>query len=340
MAHELEIVNGNAQMMYVGETPWHGLGTKLDAPPTIEEALVASGLNWNVNALPLFAEVPVGDHTSRTIKVAVPGKAIVRDTDNTVLGRVGDDYTPVQNREAFGFFDEAIAEGLVSLETAGSLRGGTRIWVMAHINDTTVDVVRNDPVKAYFLLSNSFDGTLAVKVGFTGVRVVCQNTLTLAHHNDRSHLVKVRHTKNVGRALEQLKEVVNWQKDAFLATVDQFRALANTGCDEETLRKYVTKVFEPELKVRNQNKDEEKAETSAEKSVDKLLAKIIPLFESGKGNDRPGVRGTLWAGYNAVTEYQTWERGRENDTRLDSLWFGLNGKTNARAFDVALKMAA
>lgn len=340
MAHELEIVNGNASMFSVTETPWHGLGTILDNPPTIQEALVAAGLNWNVRGLPLFANVPAGDHTDRVVQVAVPGQAIVRDSDNKVLGRVGDDYVPVQNHEAFGFFDDAIEAGLVTLETAGSLRGGTRIWVMAHINDTTVDVIKNDPVKAYFLLSNSHDGTLAVRVGFTGVRVVCQNTLTLAHHNDKSHLVKVRHTKNVTKALEQLKDVVNWQKGAFLATVEQFRTLANTGCDEETLKKYVEKVFEPELQTRNKDKAMTKAEASAEKSVDRLLSKVIPLFEGGKGNDRPGVRGTLWAAYNAVTEYQTWERGRENDTRLDSLWFGLNGKTNARAFDVALQMAA
>lgn len=332
MAHEIE------NMMFVGQTPWHGLGKELSSPPSIEEALVQGGLDWNVNTFPLYANIPLGttDAQGRAqfLKVPAGSNAIIRDSDNSVLGTVGKGYTPVQNKDAFNFFNEAIAAGFVNLETAGSLRGGRRVWMLANILNTEADVVAGDPVKAYFLISNSHDGTLAVRVGFTGVRVVCQNTLSLAHHNAKSKLIQVRHTKNVKAGLEKLKEIVDWQRGTFKATVEQFQALAQLGCNEQTLRTYVSQVFETELAVRT---DDEESQTE---SVDRLMEKITPLFVTGRGNNMPGVAGTMWAAYNAITEYQTWERGRESDTRLDSLWFGQNAKTNQRAFDVAIRMAA
>jgi phage/plasmid-like protein (TIGR03299 family) len=336
MAHEVE------NMMFVGQTPWHGLGKAMISPPaTVEEALVQGGLDWRVNSFPMYSNIPLGttdlQGRAQFLKVPLPGQALIRDSDNSVLGTVGDGYKAVQNGEAFSFFNEALAAGLCDIETAGSLRGGRRVWMLAQIKDATHDVVANDPVKAYFLVSNSHDGTLAVRVGFTGIRVVCQNTLSMAHHNNKSKLLQVRHTKNVSKGLEKLKEIVDWQRGTFKATVEQFRHLAKLGCTEATLRKYVETVFEPELEARGQDGKDTEARTE---SVDRLMAKVLPLFQSGRGNNLPGVSGTLWAAYNAVTEYQTWERGRENDTRLDSLWFGQNGKTNERAFEVAMKMAA
>jgi len=336
MAHELEIVNGNASMFYVGSKPWHGLGVQLDAPPSIEEAIRCAGLDWKVNTHQLYANVQ--DSDGFTIAVGTESKAVIRSTDNKVLGVVGADYTPVQNAEAFEFFQPAIEAGFCQLETAGSLRGGSRVWALARILDTTHDVVAGDPVNGYFLLSNSHDGSLAIRVGFTGIRVVCANTLTLAHHNSRSKLVQVRHTKNVSKGLEKLKEIVDWQRGQFASTVEQLRTLASYGVNEETLKAYVTEVFEPEIKLRKLTEDSEK------KSYAKLLAKVVPLFEGvgagGQGNNLPGVRGTMWGAYNAVTGYLSHERGRDNDTRLDSLWFGLNQKTNQRALEVALRMAA
>jgi len=342
MAHEVE------SMMFVGETPWHGLGKRLiDAPKTVEEALIAADLNWDVKVFPLYAKIPLEttDEAGRKqfLQLPVGGRAVIRTSDNSVLGQVGKGYTPVQNREGFAFFNTALESGLVNIETAGSLRGGKRVWMLANILNTEADVVNGDPVKAYFLVSNSHDGTLAVRVGFTGVRVVCQNTLSLAHHEGKGKLIQVRHTKNVKDALGKLQEIVDWQRGTFAASVEQMRFLASKGCNAETLRKYVELVFEPELK--NRNKDtaavsEDAAEEQSEESIDKLMEKIEPLFVGGRGNAMPGVAGTLWAAYNAITEYQTWDRGRSADTRLNSLWFGANKKTNERAFEVALQLAA
>jgi phage/plasmid-like protein (TIGR03299 family) len=328
MAHEIET------MAFVGETPWHGLGVRLDAPPSIEEMLKQSGLDWNVVTKPSF--IVLDDATAPNGKrvVALDTKAVVREKDMKVLGEVGSSYEPVQNKDAFNFFQPALEQGFCEFETAGSLRGGRRIWALARIKDTTHDVVNGDPVNGYFLLSNSHDGTLAIRCGFTGIRVVCQNTLTLAHHNQKSKLLQVRHTKNVKDALSKLQEIVDWQRGTFKATVEQMKALAHKGCSAEQLRKYVETVFEPEIKTRSLS------EESTQESYDRLMEKIEPLFVHGRGNDMPAVAGTMWAAYNAVTEYLTWERGRENDTRLEALWFGASKKTSERAFDEALRTAA
>jgi hypothetical protein len=134
--------------------------------------------------------------------------------------------------------------------------------------------------------------------------------------------------------LEKLGEIVDWHRNQFKATVEQMKELAACGCDEKTLRSYVEQVFEPEVKTRATSLE------GAKEAYDRLMEKIVPLFENGRGNNMKGVRGTMWGAYNSLTEYATWGRGRDSDTRLESLWFGTNGKTNQRAFEVAVKMAA
>lgn len=318
--HEVE------SMMYVGEVPWHGLGKKLEQPPTPREAIVMAGLDWEVRTEPLHMNV--GGQ-----QVSVPANATVRSTDNRVLGVVGPSYVPVQNVDAFDWFIPFIDEGLVTLETAGSLRGGKRVWILARVIDGTTDIVKGDPIERFVLLSNSHDGTLAVRAGFTATRVVCQNTLSYAHNSKASKLLRIRHTKNANEALKTVRDIMNVANEEFEASVEQMRALARYRVDEKTVAEYVRKVFNP--KVVEGGANEEKDTTSS----DRLVSKIVPLFESGRGNDLPGVQGTMWAAYNAVTEYLTHERGNDRDVRLDSQWFGDSAKLGMRALQVANKMA-
>jgi phage/plasmid-like protein (TIGR03299 family) len=335
MAHEIEIVDGVASHFYVGATPWHGLGTKLDNPPTIKEAIVLAGLKWTVSTNQLFANVQVGtSEEGEPIlrQVTAPSRAIIRSSDQSVLGVVGEGYTPVQNETAFEFFQPAVDAGLVTLETAGSLHNGKRIWVLAKLTGMEMEVVKNDPVNAYVLLSSGHDGKCAVDVGPTATRVVCQNTLTIA--TKTSKLLKVRHTKNAEFALKEIQAALDFQKNEFRASISAMRRMAAYGVDTQTIKDYIKEVFEPEIKLRSLTKESE------EKSYDKLTAKIMPLFENGRGNDMQGVRGTMWGLYNGVTEYLTHERGREVDTRIESLWFGQAKKTSERAFATAIKIAA
>ena len=155
-------------MFYVREAPWHGLGVRVESALNSEDALVMSGLNWNVIQKPIMT-------ASGNL---IPGyKANIRDTDNRVLGVVTDRYRVVQNSEAFAFTDALLGEG-VRYETAGSLQDGKKIWILAKLPDKYI--IEGDQIDPYLVFSSSHDGSGSIKVAMTPIRVVCQNTLNLA----------------------------------------------------------------------------------------------------------------------------------------------------------------
>jgi len=322
MAHELEIINGEAQMFYRGEVPWHKLGRYIDPQKklTSEEAIVAAGLNWNVQSKPLY----LADGT------LAPSNAIVREDNNKILGVVSDKYTPLQNSEAFKFFDPFIDSGEAQFETAGSLRDGKRIWALAKINKDPLVIAGNDIVEKHILLSNSHDGTMAVRVGFTPIRVVCNNTLSMALQKGTSQLIRLKHTGNLHENLERVGEIMNLANQQFEATADQYRFLANKTVSSADLERFVKLVFTgPKYEL---------LEKEGLKVNQQIIAKIIPLFEKGRGNDMREIKGTAWAAYNAVNEYLQYERGNNEDSRLDSMWFGDSATLNQKALNIITKM--
>lgn len=155
-------------MFYVRETPWHGLGTRVVEAPSSAEALIMAGLDWSVVQEPIYT----GNDD------LIEGyKANVRDTDRKVLGVVTDRYKVIQNNEAFAFTDELLGEG-VRYETAGSLQGGKKVWLLAHMPHEYI--ISGERISPYLLFSNNHDGSGAIKVALTPIRVVCNNTLNLA----------------------------------------------------------------------------------------------------------------------------------------------------------------
>ena len=313
MAHLVE------SMMYVGDTPWHGLGTAIpeDKKISVREAIVAAKLNWQVNLRHVFTDHPKGG------KLGILDQyAVYRTSDDAFLGMVGPDYVPLQNEQALGWFQPFLDAKEATLETAGSLKGGRQVWALAKIRDGNMDVSNNDPVSHYILLSNAHDGSVAVRVGFTPIRVVCNNTLTLAIGSKASQLLKVRHSRNLHVNLELIRETMKVARHEFSATVEQYRQLHRRGIDVAGLEKYVRVVFSlPE-----------------DKGGTELIPNIIYLFERGRGNQEAGR--TYWGAYNAVTEYLNYFRGRSQDNTLSSLWFGESTNVNRQALNVALKMAA
>ena len=322
MAHELEIVNGDAQMFWVGDVaPWHRLGKRLIQAPTVEEGIRAAGLDWEVGLKDLFT---MGENG---LYEMVDHKATYRKSDNKTLGVVGPSYEPLQNIDAFNFFNPFLEAKQATLETAGSLFDGKRVWILAKIcrDDSVIVAKSDDRVAKYILLSNSHDGSLAVRVGFTPVRVVCNNTLTMAI-NAKKDLLRIRHTAKMKESLIKVQEIMNVANATFEATAEQYRALASLEINQLDLARYVRKVFA--VKDDEENPDANKT----------LLGKIVPLFEHGKGNDLEGVKGTMWAGYNAITEYLTHFRGKDDERRFDNVMFGQGNSLNQKALTVALEM--
>ncbi len=319
MAHEVE------SMVYVGKTPWHGLGVAVPEGKklSIEEAIVAAGLDWEVKLRRLFTKNDMGTHVD-----ILDHFVTFRGRDNTVLGVVGKDYEPLQNLDAFNWFQPFLESGEATIETAGSLRGGAKVWVLAKVSRDPLVVRKEDLMEHYVLLSNSHDGSLAVRVGFTPIRVVCNNTLCLAYESKASKLLRVRHTSRILQNLEEIRETVNLAQTEFAATVDQYKHLARKEINSSDLVRYVRIVFS--FKEKPKNKRHENQE--------KIVPAVLRLFEDGRGS-RAASRN-YWGAYNAVNEYLNYFRGKTQDNTLSSLWFGEGAQLNRKALDIATKMAA
>jgi phage/plasmid-like protein (TIGR03299 family) len=314
MAHEIE------SCAFAGSTPWHGLGTALEEADLYswESVCKKSGLNWSVELVPLV--------TTDT-QAKVDHKGVRRTSDGRILGCVGPRFTPLQNKEAFQWFQPFLDAKEAQLHTAGSLRQGSRVWVLAKLNRDPIEVAPGDTVEKYLLLSHGHDGSLAVRAGFCPTRVVCWNTLALAIRSDASKLIRVKHTRDLHQNLANIREVMDVANQEFEATAEQYRLLARKSICKADLEKYVRRV----LKV----KDDEQPSTRTQNTI----AEIIGLCESGKGNDLPTVRGTLWTCYNGVSEWLSYQRGHNQDSRLNSLWFGDSANLNKHALQTALDMA-
>lgn len=201
-------------MFYVRETPWHGLGTKVQEAPTSKDALILEGLDWSVVQEPVYT----GQN-----ELVQGYKANVRDSDRKVLGVVTDRYKIVQNGEAFSFTDTLLGEG-VRYETAGSLQGGKSVWLLAHLPHEYI--ISGERISPYLLFSNTHDGSGAVKVAITPIRVVCCNTLNLALQTAKRSW-SMNHTGNVKDKMEEAKNTL------FLAD----RYMEELGKEFENLRK-------------------------------------------------------------------------------------------------------
>jgi phage/plasmid-like protein (TIGR03299 family) len=338
MAHELTITDGRVEMAYTDAKPWHSLGTYVTPEIGKNRQLFMEAANMNkLHAL----------HQLQTAEgIKVDRYAVVRD-DGKVVGNVGARYTLLQNHEAFAWFDEFLNLGEATFNTAGTLKEGAVVWILAKLNKNPMEVAAGDLVEKYLLLSHSHDGSLAVRVGFTPVRVVCANTLSMAHGGDASKLIRVKHSKNVKVNLENIRETMNLANQEFEATAEQYRFLANKQINQKDLQKYIKMVFALQQPKLEEATDEQVAwfkEGENDKEVvstrlKHTLETVFELAEAGKGNNLPSIRGTYWSAYNGVTEYLSYQNGNNDDSRMSSLWYGSAAALNRHALETAVQLA-
>lgn len=220
-------------MFYVRQVPWHGLGTMVQEAPTSEDALRMAELDWRVEQTPVFTDAGI----------EIPGyKANRRNTDGSILGIVSDRYRIVQNTEAFEFTDAIVGEtedGVVKYETAGSLCGGKRIWLLAKM---PTKKVLDDDVEPYMFFSNSHDGTGSIKVGMTPVRIVCANTLAIAL-NTAKRQWSTKHVGDMQSKLEEAKLCLR-MADSYMANLDvEADRLANAKLYKEQIEEILDEMF-------------------------------------------------------------------------------------------------
>lgn len=213
-------------MFYTRETPWHGLGTKVMGAPGSREALTLAGLDWRVIQEPIYTGA------GETVEGY---KANIRDTDRKTLGVVTDRYKVVQNYEAFAFTDSLLKEG-VRYETAGSLQGGKRIWLLAHMPHEYM--ISGERFSPYLLFSSTHDGSGAVKVALTPIRVVCQNTLNLALSTAKRSW-SMMHTGNIKGKIQEARETLLMADDYMDKLGQEFEALRKKKLTDEEVMGYI-----------------------------------------------------------------------------------------------------
>jgi len=273
-------------MMYTRETPWHGLGVKVDEAPNSADALRLAGLDWNVEQRPVFLEgtdIPIPNY-----------KANVRDKDNKVLGIVTDRYQIVQNTDAFSFTDELIG-GDVRYETAGSLRGGKRIWLLAKMPTAKV---AGDDVEPYMCFTNTHDGSGAVKVAMTPVRVVCQNTLNLALSTAK-RCWAMKHVGKMEQKLDEARQTLALAERYMLHLDGTANQLANVTVTDAKLEQILNEMFP----VKEDATDRQKATVKAAKD-EVMICYFMP--------DLARFRGTAWGVVNAFADMVDHSQPRRN----------------------------
>jgi phage/plasmid-like protein (TIGR03299 family) len=292
MAHELETAaNGTASFVSARQDAWHKLGTVLPDTFTAEDAMINGHLGgWNVRKAPLHATVPNGDDE---ITVNVPGQfATIRTNPFTkepeALGVVGRYYHPIQNEEHCELLNALVDESGAHFETAGSLRGGREVFVTMKL-PKSMRVGGVDDVDTYIAALNSHDGTSPFRLLITPIRIVCANTQAAALSSAKSKFV-IRHTSNAKSNIALAREALGLT----FTYLDEFQAEAEKMIDS-TLREVdftnkVRRIFKPTDKT-----------DGAKKSNDKLVVQLRQLFTGSETNTE--IRGTRWAGYQAVTEY-------------------------------------
>jgi len=309
MAHMVET------MAYAGEVPWHGLGVRVPADLHPTQMLEKAGLDWTVRKVPAYAEV-AGE------RVAVGRSALVRDSDDSILDVVSDDWNVLQNHEAFEFFHDFVANGDMEMHTAGSLRDGQLVWALAKVNDG-FELFKGDQVDSYLLFSNPHRYGWSIDVRFTPIRVVCNNTLTLSLNTASKNFVKVSHRRQFDG--DMVKETLGVAKEKLATYREMAQCLGGKRYTGPKLVEYFKTVFP----VTGGPEKKKEMSISASKALDVV-------------HTQPGANfaeGSWWSAFNAVTYMIDHKLGRSQDNRLTSAWFGQGKKVKADALELAVKMA-
>lgn len=316
MAHMIEMKNGEASMAYAGQTPWHGLGKEVPADLTPAQMLKAASLDWQVRKVPAYVEL-------NGKRVSIGESALVRDEDDKILDVVTNDWNPVQNQEAFEFFNEFVMEGDMEMNTAGSLRDGQIVWGLAKVKES-FELFKGDKIDSYLLFSNFHRFGFATDVRFTPIRVVCNNTLTLSLSSSVERMVKISHRTKFDP--ENVKVMLGVAKTKLNTYKDMAKFLGSKKYSADAMIQYFNKVF-PRT-------------SSNDKTADTLSRNANMAL--GQVEVQPGAeyaRGTFWQLFNAVTYVTDHKLGRSADTRLASAWYGYNRNLKTKALETAVEMA-
>lgn len=327
MAHELAFkANGQAAMAYTGEKPWHGLGQALDANADLNTWIDAAGFDWEVKRAPVFFEQR-DDENHPIATRQVPNRwALYRSDNGNPLSVMSSNYNVTQPRQVMEFFRELIELGGFKMETAGQLRGGATYWALAKADDS-FDVGGGDTVLPYLLLASSCDGSLSNLAQFETIRVVCNNTLSMAASKVAEGQVRIPHSTKFN------PETIKTRLGLIGGSWDQFKkeagALARREVSKEEAAAFIASVlYDAEV-------DEDQESLTARP----MLKMVTEIYLNGVGQNTKTAKGTAWGLVNAFTRFVDHERkSGSTDSRLQSAWFGSGARLKDKAYAQALAM--
>jgi len=370
MAHEIDVSTGRAAVFVTHKPAWHKLGKVVEQAQTAAAALQLSGQDWRVVQKTVFWRNASG------AEMPIPGyKANVRSDTAATLGIVGEGYAPFQNADAFSFFDSVVGEGQAVYETAGVLFGGCKTWIMAKL-PKGIRAGKDDEIVPYTLLSNSHDGTQALRMYPTSVRVVCANTLTLAgrlrergmRKREGDQGIAIRHSGDLKSKVAEAKRALGITIKAMDVHQQEVTALVGRKMNGQESLRYFQSFFPTTVKetaivpptganvldaiLSGQAQQEavvkdllsaHYAETERQaKANTEILLKILGNYDN-EGNRLPDIAHSAWTCFNAVSEFADYGmkyRGSDNqdDRRLESVWWGRANTLKQKAFDSALAL--
>ena len=308
-------------MAYVGETPWHGIGKRLEGAPMPREIQRAADLDWTVRKVPLTYELG-------GTQLASGHYALLRDSDNRLLDTVPSNWKPVQNDEAFAFFERFTKVNDMTMEVAGSLMSGRRVFALARVQESfRLAKAPEDVVQSYLLFTNPHQYGYGVDIRFTPVRVVCMNTLTLAlGQRNSEYRVSFSHARGYNETAAL--EVIGRAAGKLATYRQQADFLASRNYDRKDLEKYFKEVFKPLTPPRKREDEEPKPARN--------YVRALEVVENQPGCEF--AAGTWWNAFNAVTYLTDHKIGRDK-TRLGTAFYG-HGKTRKlKALHLALGYA-
>ena len=314
MSHNVET------MAYVNATPWHGLGVKIDKAPNVKAMLKAAKLDWEVSKQPVY--LASATHGGTKLGEQVPGAfALMRDSDNRVLDVVGNHYTPIQNSEAFEFFKDYVEAGDATMETAGSLRNGQYVWGLAALGES-FKLKGNDKVNGYLLVGAPHQQGKSFIIKLTNVRVVCNNTLTMALREGGSEFRMAHRRKFDIGMVKKAKETLGIAREQFAEFHATAERLQKKSMNKQDTLDFFIPFLAPGIK-----------EKVTLDNMPPKLAKVMHAYEHA-----PGAQpGNGWGVLNGFTFYADHIASKTADKRLTNSWFGKIGAQKERVLAELLR---
>ena len=290
-------------MAYVGRRPWHGLGTYIEGQAmTAAQAIEAAGLDWEVVTEPVYRHIPADDWRPYHFKEVEGKRAVVRRDTDEVYGVMSDGYTPVQNLTGFDVMDAVVGSGDAAYHTVGSLFGGRRVWMLCKLQgDYRLD--NGEKLESFILLDNSHDGTAALRMRLTSVRVVCSNTLGAATSTQAAFAA--RHTSGIMNRVNEARDLLGLNAAYMARLIEDANRIAEQAWSHDQMKDMTYKLLDlaPDVAIDMQRGIKAPA-----------ASKLIDLFYLGEGNKGE----TKWDALNAVTEYLDYSKGSRAIDSLDS----------------------